>query len=74
MSEGIKGITRADVKIWLVNQEEPIEFKNVLVYEDAYYFGVKDEENHLLNLYTHFLIQKVEIGYNADDSSLADEC
>jgi len=67
MSEGISGIARADVKILFVDRMEPIEYKGVGIYQDAAYFGIVSEEKHLLYLFPHRSISKIEIKYRSDD-------
>jgi len=68
MSEEIKNIARADVRILFVDRMEPIEYKGVGIYQDAVYFGiVSDERKHLLYLFPHRSISKIEIKYRSDD-------
>lgn len=67
MTEGISGIARADVRILFVDRMEPIEYKGVGIYQDAVYFGIVSEEKHLLYLFPHRSISKIEIKYRSDD-------
>lgn len=69
MSEGISGIARADVKILFVDRMEPIEYKGVGIYQDAAYFGIVSADRHLLYLFPHRSISKIEIKYNLDNLS-----
>jgi len=67
MSEGISGIARADVKILFVDRMEPIEYKGVGIYQDAAYFGIVSADRHLLYLFPHRSISKIEIKYRSED-------
>ena len=68
MSEEIKVIAKADVRILFIDRMEPIEYKGVGIYQDAVYFGiVSDERKHLLYLFPHRSISKIEIKYRSDD-------
>ncbi len=67
MSEGINMFTKADVRILFVDRMEPIEYKDVRIYQDAAYFGIVSEEKHLLYLFPHRSISKIEIKYRSDD-------
>jgi len=67
MTEGISGIARADVRILFVDRMEPIEYKGVGIYQDAAYFGIVSADRHLLYLFPHRSISKIEIKYRSDD-------
>ena len=67
MSEVIKNIIKADVKIWLIDRMEPIEYRDVGIYQDAAYFGIVSEEKNLLYLFPHRSISKIEIRYHSED-------
>jgi len=67
MSEEIKYITKADVRILFVDRMEPIEYKDVGIYQDAAYFGIVSADKHLLYLFPHRSISKIEIKYRSDD-------
>jgi len=67
MTEGISGIARADVRILFVDRMEPIEYRDVGIYQDAAYFGIVSVEKHLLYLFPHRSISKIEIRYLTED-------
>ena len=67
MTEGISGIARADVRILFVDRMEPIEYKDVGIYQDAAYFGIVSADRHLLYLFPHRSISKIEIKYRSED-------
>ena len=67
MTEGISGIARADVRILFVDRMEPIEYRDVGIYQDAAYFGIVSVEKHLIYLFPHRSISKIEIKYKSED-------
>ena len=67
MTEGISGMARADVRILFVDRMEPIEYKGVGIYQDAAYFGIVSADRHLLYLFPHRSISKIEIKYRSED-------
>jgi hypothetical protein len=46
---------------------EPIEYRDVGIYQDAAYFGIVSVEKHLLYLFPHRSISKIEIKYRSED-------
>jgi len=67
MTEGINGVAKADVRILFIDRMEPIEYKGVGIYQDAAYFGIVSAEKHLLYLFPHRSISKIEIKYRSED-------
>ena len=69
MTEGIKIISDADIKIWFIDNIEPVEYKCAGFYTDEAYFGVMNKEMDLLYLFPHRTISKIEINFSYDKSS-----
>jgi len=67
MSEEIKVIAKADVRILFIDRMEPIEYKGVGIYQDEAYFGIVSVEKHLIYLFPHRSISKIEIKYKSED-------